>query len=93
MGLYINPPKADKLKWLLDHGTIIIFPPSRHLNDDDEIAVCLVDNGAFTAAAVAYSEHELAVFTREDGRPKDWFWVPIDDVCAVTGLSREELLS
>lgn len=40
------------------------------------MAVCLVDNGAFTAAGVAYSSGELEVFAREDGRFKQWYMVP-----------------
>jgi hypothetical protein len=34
--------------------------------------VCVVDNGIFKAAAFAFSEEELEVFAKPDGRPKTW---------------------
>lgn len=40
-----------------------------------ELPVCLVDNGAFTAAGIAYDPRERDDFLRDDGRTKYWFAV------------------
>jgi len=46
-------------------------------NDCIFYAVCLVDNGAFSAAAVAHSQRELEVFNLpSDKRSKVWFYIP-----------------
>lgn len=45
-----------------------------------ELPVCLVDNGLFTAAAVAFDPVERDIFLREDGRPKQWFTCQREDL-------------
>jgi len=80
MGFYVNPHLMPKEEWL-------------HVNayyegDDAELAkkeadfkdtfpVCLVDNGPFTAAGIAFDEIEWEeiVGPPEDNRPKRWFIV------------------
>jgi len=57
---------------------------------NDYYPVCLVDNGAFTAAAVCYDERELEAFKRDDGRRKAWFQVHKDDLYTVSDLARYE---
>ena len=40
----------------------------------------MVDNGNFTAAAIAYNEDEFNVFKAPDARPKRWFVVHLEAV-------------
>lgn len=35
--------------------------------------VCIIDNGAFSAAGYIYDEEEFKVFLQPDPRPKQWF--------------------
>lgn len=45
------------------------FPPT-----DDNVIVCHVNNGMFTAAGIAYDEMEYDVFKDpNDQRPKKWY--------------------
>jgi hypothetical protein len=86
MGIYINPRDMSKEQWLMEHARSLESPPQHYLSGDD-IAVCLVVNTGFTAAAVAFSQKELEVFrdTPNDRRPKFWFYAPIVKVAEVTG--------
>jgi hypothetical protein len=61
VGLYVNPPNMTKEDWLIINGKHI-KQPSVHY-DDGKLAVCLMNNGAFTAAGVCISDDELKVFT------------------------------
>lgn len=89
MGFYVNPPNMPKEAWL-------------HINayyegDDAEWAkqnsdfkdtfpVCLVDNGPFTAAGIAFDEDEWKAFVGHDAdlRPKKWFVVHKEYLFAVS---------
>lgn len=72
---YINPPDMTKEQFLANHGTKLPSPPTEH-EVDDQLVVCLVDNGPFTAAGIAYSPEELTAFqVPTDHRPKTWFLV------------------
>ena len=75
MGHYINPESMTKEMWLIAHG---VRQPDAPPWDEtlENIPVVLVDNGAFTAAAVAYSKDELTYFSRPDPRAKMWYMVP-----------------
>lgn len=84
MGFYINPKDSTKETWLKKWGLLIadqeiidsIFP-GFHL-------VCLVDNGAFTAAGIAFNEREREAFTSGlNGRAHWWFLVADGDLIAV----------
>ena len=75
MGFYINPPEGTKEQWLEKHGEQTRGPAGSH-RSGTAVLVCLVDNGAFAAAAICYSKRELEAFTyASDMRPKQWFWV------------------
>jgi hypothetical protein len=84
VGEYLNPPE-DKLQWLLRNATVVAEDQQQFVDPaTDKVAVCLVDNGAFMAAAVAYSEHEFNDFNREaDTRPKLWFVVDLDKMAEI----------
>ena len=96
MGLYINPDRdtwGTKEDWLTVFGELVSAPswPPK----PDTVLVCLVDNGVFTAAAIAYCEHEFREFlpSQCDQRPRAWFAVPEVDVIQVCPELAEVLSS
>lgn len=74
MGYYINPIDMSKEVWLSAYPEV--DPYATGFVDGDELLVCLVDNGPFTAAAVAINNTEYECFMRLDGRSKTWNRVP-----------------
>jgi len=84
MGMYINPPNMTKEEFLKKHGERVSLAvlkseyatkSSDDYNDLDKLPVVLVDNGLFTAAAIAFSNTELRYFIEvTDPRPKT-YWV------------------
>ena len=84
MGRYVNPTDGrSKEQWLRDEAEP--HDPNRLSVikdagfDGDFLAVCLMDNGPFSAAAIIYSLGELEEFSRpDDKRPKSWFLVRRD---------------
>jgi len=88
MGCYINPRGETKEDFLRREGRVISVNEAIAA-PEGEYAVCLVHNGAFTAAAVAYDHHELAALTRaEDPRPKIWYMVPREKLLNVSDISQ-----
>ena len=83
MGAYINPPDESKETFLEREGADL-FPVDFKSVPEGHLAVCLVDNGWFTAAGIAFDEKEFEVFARYDGRRKYWFTVPIERLHAVS---------
>lgn len=78
MGMYMED--SDKRKWLQEVGSFIdcgVEPTTINFKDvpENSMIVCLVDNGAFLAAGVAFDEREFEVFNKEDGRWKEWYFV------------------
>jgi hypothetical protein len=90
MGIYINPKDRSKEEWLTANAVTISNNAPPTFREGDNIVVCLVDNGGFTAAAVAYSQRELQTFKREDGRPKLWCQVPIAKLSTVLEFDLEK---
>lgn len=82
MGFYINPKKGTKEDFLKEHGEIYSHAqgPLTNVSQGDEVAVCLVDNGQFTAAGICYSKAELEAFKYPDGRFKIWYFVKAEAV-------------
>lgn len=76
MGYYLQTNsthnKADYL--LRNYGGFELMGPPVAFTDipSDEALVCVVDNGIFEAAGIAYNEAEMKAFARFDGRPKTW---------------------
>lgn len=92
MGYYINPPGESKETFLNNKGVKLIEPPTFDKIASDMLPVCLVDNGLFTAAGIAYSQKELATFAdTNDPRPRQWYLVKIKDLLLVSDL-REEFI-
>lgn len=88
MGLYINPPDMTKEDWLLANASAIVPPPKAFDDRPGERYVCHVNNGPFTAAAIAFNQRELKEFTRaDDRRPKQWYSVPIERLNTLPGIN------
>ena len=90
MGYYINPKGETKEEWLRREGREVPETEPLMLKDfvvSDELPVCWVDNGHFTAAAVAYSKGEVRAFqVLGDTRPKIWFMVTKSKLDKSVGL-------
>ncbi len=84
MGAYINPKDMTKERWLDEFAEKRLPSPNFEATPDGYLPVVLVDNGIFTAAGIAYSPDELAVFNTPDGREKEWFIAKIDDLHTVS---------
>ena len=79
MGLNLEP-KTDKSAWIKEHGDFIeegTWKPDIEFDDasDDDLIVCLVNNGMLYALEVAFSKDELYRLKQEDGRHKIWYFV------------------
>jgi len=76
MGYYIKnigtsfKEKVDTL--ILQHKGFFIEEPTKFI----ENLVCVVDNGAFAAAAWMNDEEEFKYWIHDDGRKKCWLIVP-----------------
>lgn len=77
MSYYINPPDCTKEEFLEANATWRATGFDPHKQGDD-VLVCLVDNGMFTAAGICYSDGERQAFAHPDGRYKIWFYVPLE---------------
>lgn len=79
MGYYIETEACTgKVKAILNAapGSFIMDDPCFD-STGRSVTVCVVDNGPFEAAAVAFSKDELEVFANpNDFRPKTWLSVP-----------------
>lgn len=77
MGYYIDPEKESKENFLKTNGEEINWSVVKKFDySQEKLPVCLVDNGAFTAAGIVYDRQEAEAFLNPDGRPKRWFLVP-----------------
>ena len=86
MGTYVEV--KDKPKWLIDNSLeFSLVPPSEHYDrDKNAYWVCLINNGPFYAAGIAYSENELKAFSEPDHRPKVWHLVPLELLYQVSNI-------
>ncbi len=77
MGCYLNPGNGvDKREFLEDYGLAVVphWPPR-----NQHVYLCLIDNGAFCAAEIAYDEKEFSEFAApRDPRIKIWYELPIE---------------
>ena len=84
MGYYINPGKGTKEEFLEKHGTLLAEPPEKNF-DGTSVTVCLVQNQAFSAAAIAYIQEELDYFKKgfangSDLRSHKWYMIPVHHI-------------
>lgn len=92
MGAYVNlTDGTDKCTWLEKNGMKISAPtPSEPvfivwgLIPEGKMIVCLIDNGPFKAAGIAFNKGELEEFMINDGRLKEWYLVDIDKLHTVS---------
>lgn len=84
MGRYINPINESKEVWLSAFPKV--DPQETGFIDGDDRLVCLVDNHAFTAAAVMVDVNEYAEFMHDDGRDKIWYRVPVASLIEVGAI-------
>lgn len=85
MGLYINPPEETKEQFLDREGRILQFP--KYPPPEEDVLVCLVDNGIFTAAGVVCDQRDWNDFSeyKKDKRKKKWYLVNKSLLPNVTG--------
>ena len=88
MGCYINPKNMTKETWLKKYATSQAGPTPI---TSYVVPVCLVDNGMFTAAGVAYDQREIEAFTFPDNRPKIWYSAMRVDLYEVSDLKSYEV--
>jgi len=88
MGCYVDPQKETKEAFLEREGREVesdyISQNYKSIKQKGELPVVLCDNGAFTAAGVAYTESEFERFVRYDNRPKRFFIVSIEKLKTVS---------
>jgi len=85
MGIYINPAGCTKEEFLKING--ILLSRAQWPDNDEMALVCLVDNGPFSAAAIACSRSEMKVFNRpDDPRPMKWYWVKKEKLYDVSSV-------
>jgi hypothetical protein len=95
MGIYINPENMEKEDYLEKFGTSLDTKELDNLNNflfeiENTLPVCLVNNGFFTAAGVAFDKREFQVFNNpEDIRLKKWYLMDIDKI--KEAISKEDL--
>lgn len=87
MGYYINPTNETKEAWLSAFPEV--DPQETGFIDGDDRLVCLVDNHAFTAAAVMVNANEYAEFMHDDGRKKIWYQVPLANLIEVGAIQAD----
>lgn len=90
MGAYLNPVAMDKEEWLEHFGVRMPDGMTREDYEDiprDQMLVCLVNNGSFVAAGIAFDEREFASFADPtDHRPKKWWMVPTEKLMGASNL-------
>ena len=82
MGIYINPPQESKEQFLSKYGIKIREFDFKVFDFSDKtiLPVCLVNNGPFTAAGVAYCPRQVEAFLYPDHRPRTFFMVKMVDL-------------
>ncbi len=97
MGYYINPKESTKEDWLREKSLETLTKEDLDnfdWNQTDVRPVCLVSNGFFNAAGVAYDKRELEAFLDPgDIRPKIFYAVKISDILEGVGEDTKSLIN
>lgn len=90
MGYYINPTTSTKEAWLKENAKAITRTHAENfdLSNREQALVVLINNGAFTAAGIAYDNNERAALMYEDGRPRNYFVVETEKLNEDVGLGK-----
>lgn len=101
MGIYINPTNNQtQVAWLEERNVaksnLCIVPDTdvviSKVDYKTIFPICLVDNGPFTASAVADTEDEFKLFENIDGRLKVWYAIPVCELInSTSGLMPHEI--
>lgn len=80
MGRYINPSNEAKERWLTENGKKMQTPEFLDESTGD-YAVCLLDNGKYSSAVIAFNKEQFHIFSKSDGSTRDqglktWYRVP-----------------
>ena len=81
MGHYINPSDMSKEDFLKLHGKQLTYQELSNIQTGfdfttNQLPVCLVSNGMFTAAGICYDQNEILAFNSPtDQRYKSWYLV------------------
>lgn len=86
MGVYIDPKTGTKENWLKGHAIPWSSDKPWSETPEGHLPVFLVDNGSFTAAAIAYSEQEFNYFAEDRTRQVVRFVAKIADLRGVSNL-------
>src|ERR1017187_7269992 len=87
MGFYIqiDTPKAKANALVIEHDATLLIngPPKWEEIPADKALICVVNNGAFEAAALCFDDNELHVFTMPDrGNQRKCWWLLMDKTLA-----------
>ena len=88
MGAYINPKNETKEDFLSREGTEITQQQAENEKYPGNMVVCLVNNGMFTAAGVAFNQSEINEFAAPDGRFKRWYRVEVEKLLKVSNVEK-----
>lgn len=95
MGAYVNPVGESKEEWLMKNGHLLTGGQDFMWESLPKgfLFVCLIDNGHFTAAGIAYSKEEFERFKRDNSRPKSWYIAEIQKLHEVSSNLLDYLAS
>lgn len=91
MGFYINPVGETKEDWLEREADNVSRVTGYVLVDPSRAAICLVNNGPFSAALICVNQREVdAAFDPSDRRLKKWYIVDREKLYSVSTVTSED---
>lgn len=92
MGYYIETPNnRGKAKQLTDlYGAELVLSPEKFDFNGTDALICVVENGPFDAAGIAYDAGERDAMNQPgDPRPKTWLKLPKEKVLTLNPYVRD----